>query len=355
MSLPDGSTEVFIVDNASDDGSPDFLEPLFPDFHFIRNKENSGFAKANNQAIPLCTGEYILFLNPDTILAEDSLRVCISFFNDHTDAGAVGVRMIDGSGCFLRESKRGFPYPATSFFKMTGLAGLFPRSKIFSSYYMGHLDPDRIQMVDVLSGAFMMVKKNVLNKTGSFDERFFMYAEDIDLSYRIEKAGFKNYYLPTTTIIHFKGESTQKDFRYIKLFYSAMQLFMKKHLSNKSFSFRLYMLTLGLRLRQALSFMRLPFKTSFPSKTDTPVFIKGNPIGDEKLKRGLAAHQIPISEIQKKKDGIIFCENESSPWKTIIAEIGHEPKRNLYYFHGTGTHALVGSHSGEKRGRVIVL
>ena len=206
LSVPHNSIEVFIIDNASSDGSPDFLEPLFPNFHFIRSKENNGFAKANNLILKRCRGEFVLFLNPDSILAEDSLDICISFFRDHMDAGALGVRMIDGAGRFLRESKRGFPFPASSFFKMTGLAQLFPRSKTFSSYYMGHLDEHNTQVVDVLSGAFMMVKKSVLDQTGGFDERFFMYAEDIDLSYRISKTGFKNYYLPDTTIIHFKGE-----------------------------------------------------------------------------------------------------------------------------------------------------
>ncbi len=356
ISLPGSSTEVFIIDNASSDGSPDFLEPLFPDFHFIRNKENSGFAKANNLVIPLCNGEFILFLNPDTILAEDSLDTCISFFRNYADAGAVGVRMIDGTGRFLKESKRGFPYPAASLFKMTGLNHVFPRSKIFSSYYMGHLDEDSTQAVDVLSGAFMMIKKNVLNQTGGFDERFFMYAEDIDLSYRIHKAGFKNYYLPATTIIHFKGESTLKDFRYVKMFYFAMQLFMKKHFSNKGFSFRLYVLTLGLRLRQALSFMSLPFKkTAYSSKSFTAVYIKGNPGSEEKFKQKLAAHRMPVSEIEKKENAIIFYENDSFPWKKIIAEIGRESGKHLFYFHGAGTHAIVGSHSGEKQGQIIAL
>ncbi len=356
ISLPGDSAEVFIIDNASSDGSPDFLEPLFPHFHFIRNKENSGFSKANNLVIPLCNGDFILFLNPDTILAEDSLDTCISFFRDHSDAGAVGVRMIDGAGRFLKESKRGFPYPIASFFKLTGLTRLFPRSKIFSSYYMGHLDEERTQVVDILSGAFMMIKRSVLNQTGGFDEQFFMYAEDIDLSYRIEKAGFKNYYLPATTIIHFKGESTQKDFRYVKMFYSAMQLFIKKHFSNKGFSFRLYMLTLGLRLRQSLSFIRLPFKkTAYGSKTETPVFIKGNSESEENLKLKLADYQMQVSEIEKKEDAIIFYENNSFPWKGIIAEIGRESGRHLYYFHGAGTHAIIGSHSGADQGEVIVL
>lgn len=356
LSLPDGSTEVFIIDNASTDGSPDFLEPLFPDFHFIRNNENSGFAKANNLVIPRCNGEFILFLNPDTILAEDSLDICISFFRSHADAGAVGVRMIDGSGRFLRESKRGFPYPAASFFKMTGLARLFPRSKVFSSYYMGHLDEDRVQTVDVLSGAFMVIKKTVLNITGGFDEQFFMYAEDIDLSFRINQAGFKNYYLPATTIIHFKGESTKKDIRYVKMFYAAMLLFIKKHFRNKSFSFRLYMLMLGLRLRQALSLIGLPFrKTATGSKTGTRVFIVGAPGSEGKLKQELAARQIPVSEIERKADAIIFYETDSFPWKNIIEAIRHKTKRRFYYYHGKGTHALVGSYSGGVPGEVIAL
>jgi GT2 family glycosyltransferase len=356
ISIPGDSAEVFIIDNASSDGSPDFLEPLFPGFHFIRNKENNGFAKANNLVIPLCNGEFILFLNPDTILAEDSLNTCISFLRDHADAGAVGVRMIDGAGRFLKESKRGFPYPIASFFKLTGLTRLFPRSKFFSSYYMGHLDEGRTQVVDILSGAFMMIKRAVLIQTGGFDEQFFMYAEDIDLSYRIDKAGFKNYYLPATTIIHFKGESTQKDFRYVKMFYSAMQLFMKKHFSNKSFSFRLYTLTLGLRLRQALSFISLPFKkTAYGSITGTPVFIKGTSGIEEKFKQKLADYQIPVSEIEKKENAIIFYESDSFPWKGIIAEIGRESGRHLYYFHGAGTHAIIGSHSGADQGEVIVL
>jgi GT2 family glycosyltransferase len=356
ISLPDSSTEVFIIDNASSDGTPDFLEPLFPDFHFIRNEENKGFAKANNLVIPLCNGEFILFLNPDTILAEDSLDTCISFFRNHGDAGAAGVRMIDGAGRFLRESKRGFPYPATSFFKLTGLSRLFPRSKIFSSYYMGHLDEKSTQRVDILSGAFMMIKRSVLNQTGSFDEQFFMYAEDIDLSYRIDKAGFKNYYLPATTIIHFKGESTQKDFRYVKMFYSAMQLFMKKHFRNKGFSFRIHILTLGLRLRQVMSFISLPFKKiKYGLKSDTPVFIKGNPGSEEKFKQKLAAYQMRVSEIEKKEDAILFYENDFFPWKEIIAEIGREPEKHLYYFHGAGTHAIIGSRSGGKQGEVIVL
>jgi GT2 family glycosyltransferase len=238
---------------------------------------------------------------------------------------------------------------------MTGLSRLFPHSKIFASYYMGHLDNDYTQKVEVLSGAFMMIKKSVLNQTGGFDERFFMYAEDIDLSYRIDKAGYTNYYLPATTIIHFKGESTQKDIRYVKMFYSAMQLFIQKHFNSNSFSFRM-MLTIGLRLRQALSLLQLPFKNPASGpKNGISVFIKGNPAVVEKLKRKLAAHQIPVSDIEKTTDSVILCENDSFPWKTIIAAIRAETKTHLYYFHGAGTHSLVGSQAGGKRGQIIVL
>lgn len=356
ISLPGGITEVFIVDNASSDCSPDFLESLFPDFHFIRNKENIGFAKANNQALFLCTGEFVLFLNPDTILAEDSLDTCLTFFRNSPDAGALGVQMVDGSGRFLKESKRGFPGPAASFFKMSGLIRLFPRSKVFSSYYLGHLHEGSSHAVDILSGAFMIIKKTVLDLTGGFDEQFFMYAEDIDLSYRINKAGFKNYYLSGTTIIHFKGESTRKDFRYVKMFYSAMQLFMKKHFKEGGPSIQFFILSTGMRFRQALAFMMLPFKnTSIISKQGLSVYFKGKPEDEEKLKLELAGNHIPVSENENSGTAIIYCESDRLSWKTIIAEITNSPGRLIYYFHGRGTHSAVSSHSNCEQGDIIEL
>jgi GT2 family glycosyltransferase len=179
-------TEVIVVDNNSSDGSIAWLRPMFPFVRFIANTNNQGFAKANNQALQQCRGQYVLFLNPDTILPEDCFVQCLSFMEFHPDAGALGVRMIDGSGQYLPESKRGFPSPWVSFCKMSGLTHFFPASKLFARYYLGHLSPAETHQVDVLSGAFMWVRKEVLDKTGGFDERFFMYAEDIDLSYRIQ-------------------------------------------------------------------------------------------------------------------------------------------------------------------------
>jgi O-antigen biosynthesis protein len=222
--------EVIVIDNNSSDNSIQYLQPLFPSMQFVANKENIGFAKACNQGIKLAQGNYILFLNPDTIVPEDCFTNCISFFESHHDAGALGIKMLDGSGNFLKESKRSFPSPKTSLYKLFGLSKLFPRSKTFSKYHLGNLDENEDHEVDVLAGAFMMVKKEVVDRTGGFDEVFFMYGEDVDLSYRIQKAGYKNYYFSGSSIIHFKGESTKKgSLNYVRLFYNAMSVFVGKH------------------------------------------------------------------------------------------------------------------------------
>ena len=224
------AAEVIVIDNHSTDGSLHYLPPQFPDVKFVVNSQNTGFAKACNEGLHMATGAYILFLNPDTILAEDTLARSIAFMERHPDAGAVGVRMIDGGGRFLKESKRSFPSPLTSLFKLFGLARLFPQSKVFSRYHLGYLDACQNHEVDVLAGAYLLTKKEVLDKVGSFDETFFMYGEDVDLSYRIQQAGYKNYYLAETEIIHFKGESTKRgSLNYVRLFYKAMSLFVKKH------------------------------------------------------------------------------------------------------------------------------
>ncbi|HEX2608682.1 MAG TPA: glycosyltransferase family 2 protein, partial [Flavisolibacter sp.] len=222
--------EVWVVDNASTDDSVAYLQGLFPWCRFLVNKVNVGFGKACNQALAAAQGDYILFLNPDTLVAEDSFSRCIAFLEAHQKAGALGVKMIDGSGRFLRESKRSFPSPLTSLYKLTGLATAFPRSAVFGKYHLGHKDKNQDHEVDVLAGAFMMVRKTVLDRIGSFDERFFMYGEDVDLSYRIQEAGYENWYLSSTTIIHFKGESTKRgSLNYVRMFYSAMSVFVQKH------------------------------------------------------------------------------------------------------------------------------
>jgi O-antigen biosynthesis protein len=227
--------EIIVIDNHSSDSSIAYLRPKFPEVRFIKKDSNLGFAKASNAGLELANGEYILFLNPDTLVPEDCFPACFSFFESQEDCGAIGVKMVDGSGRFLKESKRSFPSPFTSLYKLTGLSRLFPSSKVFSKYHLGHLDDSKNHEVDVLAGAFMMIRKKVLEETGGFDEMFFMYGEDVDLSYRIQQAGYKNYYLAETSIIHFKGESTRRgSLNYVRMFYKAMSLFVHKHYGGAS-------------------------------------------------------------------------------------------------------------------------
>ncbi|HNW98017.1 MAG TPA: glycosyltransferase [Bacteroidales bacterium] len=228
-------SEIIVVDNNSVDGSCKMVKEKFSNVILLENKTNFGFSKANNQAINISKGEYVLVLNPDTVVEESTFSKTISFMDAHPDAGGLGVKMIDGKGKFLPESKRGLPTPIVAFYKISGLAHLFPKSKIFGKYHLGYLDKDKIHPVEILAGAFMLLRKKTLEKTGLFDETFFMYGEDIDLSYRIIKEGYKNYYFPETRIIHYKGESTKKSsINYVIVFYNAMIIFARKHFTNKS-------------------------------------------------------------------------------------------------------------------------
>lgn len=227
--------EVFVVDNNSVDGSQQMVRDKFPEVTLIDNKNNVGFSKANNQAIEVAKGEYVLLLNPDTVVEEDTFEKVVKFMDEHEDAGGLGVKMVDGNGKYLPESKRGLPTPSVAFYKIFGLSKFFPKSKVFGRYHLGFLDNDKTHKVDVLSGAFMLLRKEALEKIGLLDETFFMYGEDIDLSYRITQAGYHNYYYPETRIIHYKGESTKKSsINYVRVFYKAMIIFAEKHFSNKN-------------------------------------------------------------------------------------------------------------------------
>lgn len=257
-------TEIFVVDNNSVDGSIKMLHEKFPEVKLIENKSNLGFSKANNQAIKKAKGDYILLLNPDTVVEDDTFTKCVAFMDEHADAGGLGVKMIDGKGNFLPESKRGFPSPIASFSKMFGLSKLFPKSKIFGKYHLSYLDKDKIHQVDVLAGAFMLLHKSVLEKTGLLDEDFFMYGEDIDLSYRIIQAGYKNYYFPDTRIIHYKGESTKKSsVNYVFIFYNAMVIFAKKHLSKQNARIFTFLINLAIYLRAFLAIINRFFSKTF--------------------------------------------------------------------------------------------
>lgn len=246
--------EVFVVDNHSIDGSVEMLRKQFPQVRLIANQVNVGFSKANNQAIRESKGEYVLLLNPDTVVEEDTFSTCIRFMDAHQDAGALGVKLIDGKGSFLPESKRGLPTPQVAFNKIVGLSKLFPKSKRFGKYHMGYLPENETNEIEVLSGAFMFIRKSALDKAGLLDEAFFMYGEDIDLSYRIVKSGFKIYYHPETRVIHYRGESTKKSsVNYVFVFYQAMIIFANKHFMPEQARLFSIIIQLAVYFRAALS------------------------------------------------------------------------------------------------------
>lgn len=270
------SAEIFVVDNNSVDGSVSLIKDKFPQVKLIENKTNTGFSVANNQAIRQASGEYILLLNPDTVVQEDTFTQILAFMDEHQDAGALGVKMLDGKGNFAPESKRGLPTPEVAFYKIFGLAKLFPKSKRFGKYHLSYLPENEINTVEVLSGAFMLLRKSVLDKIGLLDETFFMYGEDIDLSYRVVQAGYKNYYYPKTQIIHYKGESTKRgSINYVLIFYKAMALFAKKHFtSSNAFWFSL-LIHLAIYLRAGTAIISRLVKTFTVPALDFSLILSG--------------------------------------------------------------------------------
>jgi len=341
------NAEVIVVDNHSTDGSHTYLQDRFPFVRFIINNGNLGFSKANNQGIQQAKGKYILFLNPDTIVPEDCFSRCIAFMQSGSEAGALGLRMIDGTGKYLKESKRGFPTAWVSFCKMSGLTSLFPKSRIFARYYLGHLSDEQNQQVNALSGAFMLVKKEVLDKTGGFDERFFMYAEDIDLSYRIQNAGYKNYYFAESTIIHFKGESTIKDPRYIHLFYTAMSQFVQKHY--RGFFSWLMVGILGMVTWIKSTIAKLSQKNGRCVKKPSPE--KYTLIGDDEsiLELSRTLH------ISPQADSVIYCIGNKFSYKQMIEEIDRNSGNERMFIHGKSSGSIVGSGSKNERGITIAV
>jgi GT2 family glycosyltransferase len=246
--------EVIVVDNCSSDDSNEMVKQQFSEVYLIENQTNVGFSKANNQGIVASRGKYILLLNPDTVLAEDTLQKCWVYMESHPSVGGMGIRMIDGSGRFLPESKRGFPSPWVAFCKAFGLSALFPKSQRFNTYSLGHLSELETNEADVLAGAFMLMPRAVLDKIGLLDETFFMYGEDIDLSYRIVKEGFKNIYFADSTIIHYKGESTKKgSLNYVKIFYNAMIIFAKKHFKGEQAKIFITLMQMAIYFRAFLT------------------------------------------------------------------------------------------------------
>ena len=342
--------EIWVVDNRSTDGSVEYLRPLFPGVSFLENQKNAGFSAANNQALQLCSGSYILFLNPDTLIPEDCLTNCIQFMKAHSMAGALGIRMLDGSGKFLPESKRAFPSPIRAFYKLIGFSALFPKSSRFNRYSLGHLNSFENHEVDVLAGAFMMIPKSVLELTGGFDERFFMYGEDIDLSYRIQKAGFTNYYFSGSSIIHFKGESTRKgSLNYVILFYNAMLLFVQKNYRGSKAGFFGFFIQAAIILRGLFSaFYKIgayPFK-KWAKKLEF-----------DKNRAESMVFLTKMTENQPnldKNSTLIFCESKQFSWKEIIQkveELSHSGAQ--FRFRASNSQSIVGSDSKESEGETL--
>ena len=342
--------EVWVVDNQSTDGSVAYLKPLFPTVQFLENDSNAGFGAANNQALKKCTGDYILFLNPDTLIPEDCLSNCIAFLKTKQRAGALGIRMLDGSGVFLPESKRAFPSPIRAFYKLVGFSALFPRSPRFNRYSLGNLSNTQNHEVDVLAGAFMMVPKTVLDQTEGFDERFFMYGEDIDLSYRIQNAGYINYYFAGSSIIHFKGESTRKGtMNYVILFYHAMLLFVQKNYHGSKAGVFGFFIQAAIILRGLFSaFYKIgiyPFKKWAKKRyidkkgAETVVFLTKMDQNPSKL---------------DKNTTLLFCESAQFTWKQIIQKVEELSYSGApFRFQASKSHSIVGSDSKETEGEAL--
>jgi GT2 family glycosyltransferase len=334
--------EVWVIDNASTDESIEYLEERFSNVHFIRNNHNVGFAKANNQVLDRISGKIVHFLNPDTIIPEDFYIKAIQFFESHPYAGAMGVQMIDGSGNYLRESKRGNPNYWSSFCKISGIWKLFPHSRVFSGYYQGFLPQNESNQVSVLSGACMILTKEAIDKTGGFDERFFMYAEDIDLSIRVKQQGYEVWYFPEITIIHFKGESTQKNTQNRQIFYQTMLQFVKKHGKGTSASIKAKVLSLFL-----------------------PILVKSAQIQSKSVKNETNNSKIDIKyeEIQEIEDlkkilqrgksiskNLLFKEGQALNYRFIITEIARLKNRYAFFIQGNNTNSIVGSSSQHNQG-----
>jgi GT2 family glycosyltransferase len=263
------SYEVIVVDNASKQKAQADILARFPQTVWVANSTNVGFGKANNQGFALAQGTYTLILNPDTVLAEDTLEKCLSHMMAHPEIGGLGIKGLDGSGKFLPESKRALPTPLVALWKISGLSALFPRSPIFARYHLGHLSPEQNHEVDILVGCFMLVPTTLLLEVGGFDPRYFMYGEDIDLSYELLKTGKKNVYFADSSIIHYKGESTKRgSLNYVRMFYQAMVLFAKKQFSGSSAAAYTLLIYLGIYLRAALALLARLGRSAFAPVLD---------------------------------------------------------------------------------------
>jgi len=373
--------EVIVVDNHSHDGSRLFLEQAFPWVRFVWNTENTGFAKANNQALAMATGDFILFLNPDMILPENFFHQSIPFMRNDPGIGAMGFKMIDGAGFFLPESKRMEPTAWRACCRFLRLSALFSRSSAFAGYYAGHIADTDEADVEVLAGACMMLSAAAAKATGGFDERYFMYAEDIDLSLMVRKAGFRNRYFPHTPVIHFKGESTRKlTLTYIRHFYGAMDLYVRKFYREQPVV-RLLMQS-SIALGRFVSYAKICVQKTmhllislFPVKqkpvnmlvlasnaslndlvrivpyAPRPICISGRVYADPADQSYAVGgfHELDQLAQRTGSDMILFCIGDIQAGR-MIEWMEKRPGKYEYLMHYRGSRSLVGSSHKDKKG-----
>ena len=349
------NAEVIVVDNNSHDASCEMITQKFSDVKIIANKDNTGFSKANNQGVAIAKGEYVLILNPDTVVAEDTFEKILDFAKTKNNLGALGVKLIDGTGTFLPESKRGIPTPKVSFNKLTGIS-----SKQTGKYYASHLKENEAGVIEVLVGAFMLIKRSIYNEVKGFDEDYFMYGEDIDLSYKIHKKGYQNYYYPKTKIIHYKGESTKKDVKYLKHFYGAMKIFYDKHFKlNIIYDF---LMSFGIKLWYNLQYFKLKKNKAQSNSIKNFIYIGENSSAFSKikdlLKSDLAINHtaILIDDILSNNVDTVIFDNNYINNKDIIEAMELLHKKNTktrFRFIPKRSNFIIGSDNSIDQGKII--
>jgi GT2 family glycosyltransferase len=345
--------EIIVVDNNSSDDSCQMMQHRFSNMKLIRNTENLGFPKGNNIGVSQAKGDYICILNPDTVVAEDTFEKVLAFAKSQTDLGIVGCKLIDGRGNFLPESKRGIPTPWVAFTKIFGLYNYFPKSNFFNKYYAQHVQESETGKVDILVGAFMVMKRELYNEIGGFDENCFMYSDDIDLSYMVLQKGKFNYYFPETTVIHYKGESTVKNETYIKRFQEAMNFFYKKHFKVSIF-FSVFM-KIGIVF---FSFVKKMQGNPKPKNSaERYILISENEKLKEQLefqlKKPVIRQDIAQSFSQKLQTEIIFDQNFLD-FKTIIEVMqANKTGYNTFKILPKSADFMIGSNSSFDRGEVV--
>jgi len=357
--MQDIDAEIIVIDNNSSDDSCEMMKKRFPTIKLIENKENFGFPKGNNIGVKEAKGEYICILNPDTVVAEDTFIKVLAFAKQQKDLGIVGVKLIDGAGNFLPESKRGVPTPFVALTKIVGLYKLFPKSKTFTKYYAQHLSENETGKVDILVGAFMVMKRELYLQVGGFDENCFMYSDDIDLSYMVLQKGKSNYYFHETSVIHYKGESTLKDETYMKRFQEAMHFFYKKHFK-VSFLFDVFMkigtffFTL-FKKNQAITISKQAEEYILLSDNENLKIIVENLLGNKvSLVYSTLKNTLNSLTIGSNKNVEIIFDNHFWSFKSII-KFMEEYKNSKCTFKilPMNSDFIIGSNNSNDRGQII--